>query len=103
MFSQKSPRFDTYAVIDRIPGRMIDTVWYLIDQNLTGVVKLGNLINFEILADKDGKSAMMFSQKNKPLKIKFDLPIKYDPSYPASLVVYDDGVNQTVMLPSEVK
>ncbi len=103
MFNQNAPRYASYAVIDRVPGPIIDSIWYLIDNNLTGVVELNPLIEFYIIGQDDGSAAFLFTTQGDELKIKFDLKIPYDAAYPRKLMVYDDGVNQTVLLPGEIK
>lgn len=100
MFSANQSRFATYGVIAKLPGEIIDSIWMIIDQDLTGVVPLGNLLRFDLLNTK-GKLTMAFSEKNSDTQVAIDLPFDYDASFPETVMAYDDGENQTILLPEE--
>lgn len=100
MFSTNESRFATYGVISKLPGEIIDSVWMIIDQDLTGVVPLGHLLQFDLLNTK-GKLTMAFSEKGHDTQIAVDLPFDYDDSFPKTIMAYDDGENQTILLPEE--
>ncbi|WP_179395518.1 DUF960 domain-containing protein [Lacticaseibacillus absianus] len=102
MFTTDHSRFATYGVIAQLPGEIIDSLWLIIDQNLTGVVPLGQLLRFDLLNTK-GKLTVAFSQEGDETQIAIDLPFDYDPAYPGTVMAYDDGHAQTILLPTEAK
>ncbi|MFD1428630.1 MULTISPECIES: DUF960 domain-containing protein [Lacticaseibacillus] len=100
MFSRDEARFATYGVIANLPGEIIDSVWMIIDQNLQGVLPLGNLLRFDLL-NSDGQLTIGFSEEGQDTQMAFDLDFTYDDSFPDTVMAYDDGENQTILLPEE--
>ena len=100
MFTTNHSRFATYGVIAHLPGEVIDSIWLIIDQNLQGVIPLGNLLRFDLL-NNGGKLTVAFSEKGSPTTMAIDLPFPYASQYPETVMAYDDGENQTILLPEE--
>lgn len=100
MFSADNNRFATFGVIAHLPGDVIDSVWLIIDHDLQGVLPLNNLLQFD-LQNNHGKLTMRFSQEGNPTQIAVDLPFAYDDNFPPRVMAYDDGENQTILLPEE--
>lgn len=100
MFTADHSRFATYGVIAHLPGEIIDSIWLIIDQNLQGVVPLGNLLRFDLL-NNGGKLTVAFSETNSATTMAIDLPFRYASEYPDTVMAYDDGENQTILLPEE--
>ena len=50
-----------------------------------------------------GMVEITFSMEKLATKISFDTPIPYDDSYPTTVLAYDDGRSQTILLPSDVE
>ncbi|MFD1484212.1 DUF960 domain-containing protein [Lacticaseibacillus baoqingensis] len=100
MFTANHSRFATYGVIAHLPGEIIDSIWMIIDENLQGVVPLGNLLRFDLL-NNGGKLTVAFSEKNSPTSMAVDLPFPYSGDFPKRVLAYDDGDNQTILLPEE--
>ncbi len=101
MFERGKPRFATTGVIQSLPGFIIDSFWMMIDQNLQGVFQLGNLLAFQ-LENKQGKLTLAFSSDGENIDLRMDLPFQYEQSFPEAVFAYDDGENQTILLPNEV-
>ncbi|WP_125704277.1 DUF960 domain-containing protein [Lacticaseibacillus daqingensis] len=102
MFASTHSRFATYGVIAQLPGEIIDSIWMIIDQNLTGVVPLGKLLRFDLLNTK-GKLTIAFSQDGSDTQMAIDLPFDYRTDFPSTVMAYDDGTAQTILLPSEAE
>ncbi|MCX2455679.1 DUF960 domain-containing protein [Lacticaseibacillus nasuensis] len=100
MFDRDSNRFATFGIISQLPGEIIDSIWLIIDQNLQGVMPLTNLLRFELL-NQDGKLTVRFDAEDGKTQLAVDLPFAYDPAYPNEIMAYDDGDNQTILLPTE--
>lgn len=102
MFSQRANRFATFGVIANLPGELIDSVWMIIDQNLQGVIPLDPLLRFDI-HNNQGKVTMHFSEDSSDTEMAVDLPFAYSSEFPDTVIAYDDGDNQTILLPEEAQ
>ncbi|WP_225047454.1 DUF960 domain-containing protein [Lacticaseibacillus kribbianus] len=100
MFTPEHSRFATFGVISQVPGEIIDSIWLIIDQTLQGVVPLGNWLRFDLL-NTQGKLTVAFSQEGDDTQIAVDLPFTYQSSFPKTVMAYDDGQRQTILLPAE--
>lgn len=100
MFKADSNRFATFGVISKLPGAIIDQVWYVIDENLQGVFPLESLLRFDVL-NNSGRVQLYFSEDNLDTQIAFDTQFEFKHSYPETLYAYDDGKAQTILLPEE--
>ncbi|ANK60283.1 MULTISPECIES: DUF960 domain-containing protein [Loigolactobacillus] len=99
MFENNRNRFATYGVIAQIPGELIDQVWSIIDNNLQGIFPLGQTLAFQ-LTNHNGTISYDYIQDNDVVA-SFDTDFPSDPGYPDLLLAYDDGENQTILLPDE--
>lgn len=102
VFDKKRSRFASVGVVSSMPGELIDSIWFIIDLDLKGIVPLNNLIAFELL-NHDGKVTMHFSQENSEVEMDIDLPFPFSYELPQEVYAYDDGKQQTILLPSETK
>ena len=100
MFETNHSRFATFGVISNLPGEIIDSIWMIIDRNLQGVGPLNNLLRFD-LQNNQGKLTVHFSKNGAATEMSVDLPFPYDPSFPDTVMAYDDGESQTILLPEE--
>ena len=48
-FTNTSGRYASFGFASELPGQVIDSFWYIIDNNLKGVFVLEPIINFDIL------------------------------------------------------
>ncbi|WP_125766335.1 DUF960 domain-containing protein [Lapidilactobacillus wuchangensis] len=103
MFQNSNQRFATIAVASKLPDALIDRFWTIIDQNLQGVFPLNNVLTFDLAPNADNKVEITFSTEKLATEITFDTPIPYDASYPNTVLAYDDGRSQTILLPSDVE
>lgn len=102
MFSANHSRFATFGVISKVPGDVIDTIWSIIDNNLQGVFPLQNLLKFDFV-DNDGALQVHFSEEGLNTEMAFDEDFVYSDSLPKSVIAYDDGTAQTILLPEEAE
>jgi hypothetical protein len=79
MFNTNRGRYATFGVVSAVPGTIIDEIWRIIDRNLQGVLPLTNVT------------------------IGFDTPYAFSSQLPKTVVAYDDGRSQTIILPSEIE
>ena len=100
MFEAQHSRFATFGVISKIPGELIDRVWFIIDNDLRGLVPLDNLLKFK-LVNNDGQVSIHFSQQDLDTEMAFDQDLDYEDEYPDMVLAYDDGDIQTILLPEE--
>lgn len=100
MFEHNAPRFATTGVISSLPGAIIDSLWVIIDADLQGTYDLNNLLAFQ-LEDHQGKLTVAFSNDGENIDMRIDLPFEFKATFPPSVLAYDDGKNQTILLPQE--
>lgn len=78
-FTQTKGRYATFGVVTSLPGEVIDSFWYFIDQYLKHVIPLKHILHFK-LQNKKGKLSIIFSQEKYPNTITVDFPYKFDRS-----------------------
>lgn len=100
MFKSGYGRYATFGVVEVLPGDIIDRIWHIIDQNLQGVVPLHRVLKFE-LSQKGPNLTITFSEDEINLKVAFDLPYEWQNNFPETVLAYDDGHSQTILLPAE--
>lgn len=101
-FDNNRSRYASVGVISSMPGELIDSIWYIIDFDLKGVIPLSNMLTFTIMK-KEGFVAVGFSQKESQVDIIVDLPFKFIEGLPSEVYAYDDGTRETILLPSEIR
>ena len=99
-FTNTRGRYATFGVASSLPSEVIDTFWYIIDNNLKGVFKLNPVLKFQLL-NKNGKLTYQFSEDNLITIIQFDFAYPFDPFFPKDVLVVDNDGNETVILPDE--
>ncbi|KAF1300949.1 MULTISPECIES: DUF960 domain-containing protein [Enterococcus] len=100
VFDSNRSRYASVGVVSSMPGELIDSIWFIIDLDLKGVIPLNNLIAFDLI-NKNGKVTMHFSQEDSEVEMDIDLPFPYSSDLPKEIFAYDDGTRQTILLPSE--
>lgn len=103
MFESDHARYASYGTVAVLPGDMIDTVWEIIDQDLQGVFPLENLLTFK-LHNNQGQTTFEYVQTDNDeaaLGAAFDTEFTYADSLPDTVLAYDDGDSQIIILPSE--
>lgn len=99
-FTNTRGRYATFGVASSLPSEVIDTFWYIIDNNLKGVFDLNAVLKFQLL-NKNGKLTYQFSEDNLVTVIQFDFAYPFDPFFPKDVLVVDNDGNETVILPDE--
>lgn len=99
-FTNTKGRYASFGVVSCLPGEIIDTFWYIIDNNLKGVFPLEHLLHFELI-NNHGQLTFRFSERNLPIIISFDFPYPFDPFYPRKVLVVDNHGRETIMLVDE--
>lgn len=100
-FTNTKGRYATFGVVTSLPGEVIDSFWYIIDQYLKHVISLDNTLYFQ-LHSKKGKLSISFLRKKKAKMITVDFPYKFDPFYPHTIVVVDRNGKETIAIPDEL-
>jgi hypothetical protein len=99
-FDSTRSRYASGGIVQSMPEALIDSLWLIIDFDLKGVIPLDNLLTFHV-EDNAGRVRIYFSPDNQELAMGIDLSIDYNPSFPQTIYVYDDGQHQTILLPNE--
>ncbi|QMU07340.1 DUF960 domain-containing protein [Levilactobacillus suantsaii] len=103
MFESNHARYASYGTVAVLPGEMIDVVWQIIDRDLQGLFPLANLLTFK-LHNNQGQTTFEYVQQGDQdvaLRADFDTRYAYHPSLPDTVLAYDDGESQIILLPSE--
>jgi hypothetical protein len=101
-FSSTTGRYASFGTISSIPGEIIDSFWFIIDNNLKGVFNLEPVINFELI-NNDGSTSVRFSQDDDPnTTVTFDFPFEFDSQWPRLFHAVDNMGRETIMTPMEV-
>ncbi|MGM9902724.1 hypothetical protein A5844_001112 [Enterococcus sp. 10A9_DIV0425] len=101
-FDGSRNRYASLGVVSSLPDELIDSIWFVIDLDLKGVIPLDNILAFDLI-DNHGKVTLHFSQPESSIEMGIDLPYTYSPQFPAQVYAYDDGTKETILLPSEIR
>ncbi|MDT2751435.1 DUF960 domain-containing protein [Enterococcus thailandicus] len=101
-FDSERNRYASVGVVSSMPGELIDSIWFIIDLDLKGVIPLDYILAFDIV-NNHGKVTMHFSQPGSSVEMDIDLPFAYSSQFPTQVYAYDDGTRETILLPSEIK
>ncbi|HFI0036178.1 TPA: DUF960 domain-containing protein [Streptococcus suis] len=100
-FDQTNGRYASFGVVTSLPGEVIDSFWYFIDNYLKGVIPLKSVLRFSI-KNRKGKVTLVFSQEGYRNAIALDLNSRFVPFYPSTILVMDKQGKETITLPDEV-
>jgi hypothetical protein len=101
-FDSKKSRYASVGVVSSLPGELIDSIWYIIDLDIKGLIPLDNILSFDLL-NNEGRVTMYFSQEGSEVEMGIDLPFGYSSDFPQEVYAYDDGSRQTILLPHEIR
>ena len=73
-FTNTLGRYASFGIMTSLPEEIVDSFWYIIDNNLKGVFELRPVLKFEII-NSQGRVSLRFSQKNFNTIISFDLKL----------------------------
>ncbi|WP_047999705.1 DUF960 family protein [Lactiplantibacillus herbarum] len=100
MFNQNEERFATVSLAAKLSSEVIDGIWEIIDDDLTGVVRLPRVLQFALI-DRANRVTVAFDARHENI-FEFDLPVTYQRQFPEAVAVLDDGKYQTMMLMDEL-
>jgi len=100
-FTSTTGRYASFGTVSSIPGEVIDSFWFIIDNYLKGVWPLDPVLNFELL-NRSGKLSIRFSQEGKPLKFVLDTELKVNPGWPNRFHAVDNMGRETIMTAREI-
>lgn len=100
-FSNTNNRYASFGIVTSLPGNVVDSIWYIIDNYLKNVIPLKEIIRFTLRNNK-GKIKITFSQENYQNAITIDLDLPYDPFYPRTVFAIDKNGKETLTLPDEL-
>lgn len=101
-FTETKGRYASYGTVSSIPGEIIDSFWFIIDNQLKGVIPLEPLINFELLNQK-GLLSVKFSQPHNPLTITVDFQYPFNNSWPRISMLLIIMVKKPLSLHKNIK
>ena len=99
-FTNTLGRYASFGIMTSLPEEIVDSFWYIIDNNLKGVFDLRPVLKFEII-NRQGRVSLRFSQKNFNTIISFDLNYHFDPFFPRKVYIVDNKGKETIMLSDE--
>ena len=99
-FTNTLGRYASFGIMTSLPEEIIDSFWYIIDNNLKGVFELRPVLKFEII-NSQGRVSLRFSQKNFNTIISFDLNYPFEPFFPRKVYIVDNKGKETIMLSDE--
>lgn len=100
-FDSDRSRYASLGVVSSLPGGLIDSIWLIIDLDLKGIIPLTNLLHFDLL-NNNGQVTIHFAQENSEVELAIDLPFPYSSEYPSQVFAFDDGSQETILLPAEM-
>ena len=100
-FDRTVGRYASFGIVTSLPGEVIDSFWYVIDNYLKGVIPLKSVIQFSI-KNRGGKITLVFSQERYKNVLAVDLSSRFDPFYPSTVLVVDKQGQEAITLPDEV-
>lgn len=100
-FTNTKSRYATFGIVTSLPGEIIDSFWYIIDQYLKHIIPLDQIIYFTLQNNK-GKLTISLTNKKHVKLISIDFPYKFDPFYPRSVIIIDRAGKETIALPDEL-
>lgn len=71
-FDRTVGRYASFGIVTSLPGEVIDSFWYVIDNYLKGVIPLKSVIQFSI-KNRGGKITLVFSQERYKNVLAVDL------------------------------
>ncbi len=95
-FDSSRNRYASVGVVSSLPDELIDSIWFIIDLDLKGVIPLENILTFDLIENR-GKVTMHFSQAGSNVEMDIDLPFAYSNQFPAQVYAYDDGTRETIL------
>ncbi|NMX24660.1 DUF960 domain-containing protein [Streptococcus sanguinis] len=98
-FTNTLGRYASFGIMTSLPEEIVDSFWYIIDNNLKGVFELRPVLKFEII-NRQGKYPYD-STKNFNTIISFDLNYQFDPFFPRKVYIVDNKGKETIMLSDE--
>lgn len=100
-FTSTTGRYASFGTVSTIPGEVIDSFWFIIDNYLKGVFPLDPVLNFELL-NRSGKLSIRFSQDGKPTRLVLDTQIDVDPNWQSLYHAVDNMGRETIMTAREI-
>ncbi|MBL1227670.1 DUF960 domain-containing protein [Enterococcus sp. BWB1-3] len=100
-FDTNRSRYASLGIVTTLPGELIDSIWFIIDRNLKGVIPLTTMLTFDVLSNND-KVTLHFSQEFSDVEMAVDLDFPYSSNYPERVLAVDDGQRETILLPTEI-
>lgn len=100
-FTNTTGRYASFSTVTSLPSKMIDSIWYIIDNYLKHVIPLKSILQFQLKNNK-GKITLVFSQEHYHNALSVDLQLPFDPLYPSKLLVIDKKGQETILLPDEL-
>ena len=94
-FDSSRNRYASVGVVSSLPDELIDSIWFIIDLDLKGVIPLENILTFDLIENR-GKVTMHFSQAGSNVEMDIDLPFAYSNQFPAQVYAYDDGTRENI-------
>lgn len=100
-FTTPRKRYASFDTISSIPGPVIDSFWYIIDNQLKGVFPMQSILNFKLI-DSDGQLSVQVTQDNDPLSITVDFDYPFNSEWPRIFHAVDNMGRETIVTSREL-
>ena len=95
-FDSSRNRYASVGVVSSLPDELIDSIWFIIDLDLKGVISLDNILAFDLI-ENNGKVTIHFSQAGSEVEMDIDLRFRYSSHYQSQVYANDDGTRESIL------
>lgn len=100
-FERNRKRFASFGIVNTLPGEIIDSFWLMIDRNLKGLIPLNSLLHFKLI-NHQGMLTIHYMNIENNIAISMDLPFIFEEGWATEVYAYDNGHQETILLPAEL-
>ncbi|KRN03781.1 DUF960 family protein [Holzapfeliella floricola] len=101
-FNPLQERYASIEVMETLPEELIHLIWETIDNQLSGLVPLENLLTFTLFLNNQTQK-LKFVQPGTDLEVDFDLKKPFLINQPLTVLAYDADNHQTLLFENELK
>ena len=100
-FDKTRERYASFGIATSLSHELINTIWDVLDNYLKGVVPLEEELTFHLIKRED-KLSIQYLDKKSSISIVFDYATSFDPFFPHTVCLIDEGGIETILLPYEL-
>lgn len=100
-FKRDGNRFASFGIVKTLPSEVIDCIWLMIDRNINGFLPLESLLTFSLI-NNAGELAIYYASEQEKMALSVDFPLIFNSGWPTEIYAYDNGSQETILLPAEL-